>query len=178
MKTHTVEISDVKFPSGLKKRFVEDIANVLIEKGQPGTFLSYEDLSEAFQIPIRQMPYSMILLEARHLVRDNNKIIWEPQKGKGIICINDEQKLKLVYNVKQQMRKKSQKGIAILNTIEYEKLSNSDKLKFNRDMSILGVLHTIASPVVSDKVTISFERKMDYTETLKVLNLIDEREVR
>ena len=123
-------------------------SKILIEelkKVEKGKFISYEDLGTAINKPIKDA-WGSLTTARRRMMNDYNKI-FEVVRGKGLICLEDEENVKINSEFYiSRINRVAAIGRKKITSVKFDDLSKESKIKHNAALAQLGVVTYISKP--------------------------------
>ena len=110
------------------------------------------------------------LHSARRIIARDKGIEFESVPNVGIKCMTDADKVRRSGRVLPLMARKAKRCMSSLISVDYEKLSNDEKVRHNATMSIMNVVKTVGSADKVEKVKRLVEKtqsRLELAETIK-----------
>ena len=173
-------IMDTNFPDSDKprRRFgrsfeVLEIVKIL-SKTQPGDIVTYDVLSEAIMGNCSpgepKYPY---ILNARRILINEHKMVFKAVPNSGVERLNDVQIVDRSERKLASTALAAKKEMRILTFVDFDKLSEEQRLTHNTQMSIFNVIKTVGQ---TDKVKMiknvigNMGNRLEIAETVKAFS--------
>lgn len=82
---------------------------------------------------------------ARRWCEREHGLVFDVERGKGLICLNNSEKVALPPKTFDRVRRMSQRVARTLDTVDYEALSPQDKVQINVHRTVLAVAHAVTT---------------------------------
>jgi len=116
-----------------------------LETIHKGDFVSYDDLNIIAMGDV-QNEKRFALNTARKNCLRSLRLVFGCVTNKGLKCLSDSEKIIVSSKTRDHIGRQAHKSLKILASVEFEQLSNPDKIKHNAEMSVAGVLRHMTKP--------------------------------
>lgn len=163
----TIDEKNQKFHRSIE---TQELIRVLGEMS-PEEKITYEELSKvAMGNCAPGGEKNSFLHSARRIIAREKGFEFESIPNVGIKCMTDSDKVRKSERAMPLMARKAKRCMSSLISVEYGKLSESEKVRHNTTMSILNVVKTVGSADKMEKVknlVQSTQSRLDLSETIK-----------
>lgn len=137
----------------------------------PGDKITYQELSKVSMGDCSPRgDKNSFLHSARRILAKEKGMEFDSIPNVGIYCMTDRDKVKKSGRVLPSMARRAKRCMASLISVEYEKLTEDEKIRHNTTMSIMNVVKTVGSADKVEKVkklVQSTRSRLELSETIK-----------
>lgn len=131
-----------RFKSSIETRELYD----RLSKLAVGEMVTYEELSKLLGVKSVRASAAAALNYARHMAQRDHRIVTDAVWGVGIKRLSDSEAVAASSGTFSRIRRTAKRGIDRTTAVEFDTLSNEDKIRHNAAVSGLGVLRYLSKP--------------------------------
>src|SRR5690349_12060809 len=144
-----------------------------------GETVTYDELQKLIGQDVRPGAEAYVrLLKARDVLEKDpdKRIVFAAVNKEGIKRLNDSEIVESGSSFVGLVRRTARRGLRRLTCVNYDKLTNGERVKHNAAASHLGVLHEITKPSAVKKIEAGVEKSHEKMATAKTLEFFTAKE--
>lgn len=141
-----------------------------LEKAQIGETITYDELSKVAMADVKEEKRGALMTAQKHVLNEK-QFVFETIRNVGIKRINDSEIVAHAEGPIQRIQRISRRALRRLSCVDFEKLSNREKVLHNTKMSALGMLHHLSAPSKIKQIESAVTKansRLELTQTLDV----------
>lgn len=140
-----------------------------LEKAEVGETITYKELSSIAMADVQREKHGALSTATKHVLNEK-QIVFEAVRGIGLKRANDAEIVAHSEGSIERIRRISKRAQKRLTCVDFDKLSNADRVAHNARMSMFGVLHYISAPGKLKQIEKQVEKtnsRLELTATLE-----------